>query len=380
MAVNETTETREGHEISTVSSSTSANRENAPALTTAQGQEGNAAKNVQTPSPIRQQPLPQPYPQYQAPYAPYPYQHPQPYPYAQVRVLPPYSKPWTVTKLVLTILTLVFAIVIMALSCALLPEGGDGEGYALFGLPISIASILWNGAELITYAVRARKNVKRGIHPGAHVGLHLCFWIACVFGVFFAVGISISTRSMIRECADYDSDSRYYYNYCDSYGYRDTEYMNNTYLPLTQSVIAFFCMITITHFVLFVLACIDTHKRNLLKPAGVVLPPVPPNGAMYYPPAQVPGAAPYYPYPMPVAPEQVRYAGAPSAPGAPGATEPKTLNPAAAGQNFQPLAGFYAPPPMSQAYQPPTHPAQQSASGSDHEKTVSTPAAAGQAV
>ncbi|KAI1379360.1 hypothetical protein F4677DRAFT_329109 [Hypoxylon crocopeplum] len=390
MALNETsqptTETRDENEISPVDNPASANRDDPRASTTRSRPQGSANEDapplptrptgssiVQPPSPARQQPLPQPYPQYQFPYAPYPYQ-PQPYSYTQpMRMLPPYSKSWTVNKLVLTIISIVLAIVILALACVFLGEGGDAEYTAYYGLPISIAAVLWNGAELITFGVRSRKDVKRGIHPGAHVALHLCFWIACVFAVLITSSIAVSIRSIMMTCSS-AGDSRYgYYSYCDDYHYTDGLYMDNMYLPTLRAMIALFSIATVNHFILFVLACIDTHRRNCLQSAGVIMAP-PPPGSVYYPPPPPAGVPPYYPYPMPMPPRQAHFA-PPNAPAAPG-TEPKTLNANTPAQNYQNLAGFYAPAPPQAS----SSPTRRAASPSNEKAVASSSAPPGQAL
>ncbi|KAI1081807.1 hypothetical protein F5B20DRAFT_58171 [Whalleya microplaca] len=341
--------------VSPVSNSAASSHEQAQATTSDRAQRPVVDDNEvapplptrPTPSPVahslhsQQKPHPQPY---QQSYAPYPYP-PQQYPYGQpVRALPPYSKSWTVSKLVLTILSLVFAVVIMALSCIFAGEGSDAEVTAYYALPISIIAILWNGAELITFCARARKDVKRGIHPGAHVGMHLCFWLACIFAILITIVVYLGILGRMEDCEEYQ-DSRYYsryYGYCSSdYHYQLSGGMTDMYLPTLRAVIALWCLALIDHFVLFVMACIDTHKRNLMKPAGFVMPPCPPG--MYYAPP--PGATPYYPYPMPMPPPQARFAPQPNAESV---ASPPPQNPQAP-QNYQSFAGFYAPPVPPQA-------------------------------
>ncbi|KAI0852751.1 hypothetical protein F5Y00DRAFT_154225 [Daldinia vernicosa] len=400
MASNEnprpTIETRDENEVSSVSSPASATHENATAAPVTRDQPEEPVNGgtpslparpagnptAQPRSPAHQQPLPQPYPQYPSPYGPYAYQ-PQPYQCAQpIRALPPYSKSWTAAKLVLTVFSTIFAIVILALSCAFLGDDGNAEGMALYALPISIAAILWNGAELITFGIRSRSDVKRGIHPGAHVALHLCFWLACVFAVLLTVVISLSVQSTIRECAEEETERYSYYSY--SYCHDDIGlYSNGAYLPMIQAVAAFFGLATIDHFILFVMACIDTHKRNMTRPAGVVLPPMLSAGGMYYPPPPPPpGTTPYYPYPVPMQsfpqpPQQlqagqVRFGPVPNGTGAVAPTAPRA-NPV--GQNYQSLAGFYAPAPPQPSYLP----AQPAADPNNEKAAPSTSAVPGQA-
>ncbi|KAI5868702.1 hypothetical protein GGS23DRAFT_46322 [Durotheca rogersii] len=327
------TETRDGRgNISPVSDPAPANREHTPAPTASSHPRGptdaispvlptrpTANATVQTPPSAHHQPLPQPYQQYPSPYGPYPCV------YMPRRQPPPYSKPWTVTKLILTIAVTLVSIVILALACVFIGERGDGEVTAWYGLPIVIASILWNGAELITYAVRSRGDVKRGIHPGAHVGLHLVFWLVGVFAVLGTATVALSTQRMARFCDDEAGRPYTRWSYCD--GYSSFYYMQNMYIPTLRAMTAMFCLWTLGHFVLFVFACIDTHRRNLAKPAGVVVAPPPPPGAVFYP----------YP-PMPMAPPQAQLA-QPNAAGTP--KGPETSAPPQ--QNYQNLAGFYAP-------------------------------------
>ncbi|KAL7627395.1 hypothetical protein AAE478_001588 [Parahypoxylon ruwenzoriense] len=342
------TEVGDEDEISPVSNPASISHERAPAATTGSSRlqepvnggvpplptRPTGSSIAQAPS-TRQQPLPQPYQQYSLPYAPYPYGQP-------LRVLPPYSRAWTVCKLILTILSTVLSIIILALACVFAGEEGYADFTAWYAIPITVIAILWNGAELITYGVRARKDVKRGIHPGAHVGMHLCFWLASIFAILFTVSLSISVQSTIQHCAEADNDRYSYYSYCDDYYYSNGSYMNDMYLPTLRAMAALFCLSTINHFVLFVFACIDTHKRNLMKPAGIVIPQLPPAG-MYYPPIASPGVAPYYQYSVPMPPQQAHFVPQPSATGASAPNGPQTNAPA---QNYQSVAGFYAPTPV----------------------------------
>ncbi|OTB03280.1 hypothetical protein M426DRAFT_321844 [Hypoxylon sp. CI-4A] len=355
------TETRGDHEISPVSDPVSTNNANTSASTRNQPGETTPPLPFRAAANPATQPPPARHQQSQLPYNPYQYQ--QPYAYPQpIRMVPQYSKPWTASKLVLTILLITFDIIIIALACSLISEGSyDGEGMSLYSLPIAIVSLLWNAAELITYACRSRSSdVKRGIHPGAHVGLHLCFWIVGVFAVFLSVIVDISVQSAILECAEDEDDDHYFYssNYCDEY--RSSFYANGAYISIVRAITAFFCLFTLTHFVLFVLACIDTHRRNMLKPAGLVVPPMAPKGGMYYPPPQAPGVAPYYPYGVPAPPQQAYFTVAPGA-AAPNAPQ---ANPAAQ-QNYQAFAGFYAPAPQ----QSPRSPSQSIPSPTD-EKSI----------
>lgn len=336
-----------------------------------------------------QQPLPQPYPQHQQlPYAPYhPQVLPQPYPsYAQpVRILPPYNQTWTISKLVLTGLSLCWAVVLLALALSIsIKRGyGSGAGLALYAAPIQIIVIVWNLAELITFLVRSLKRKgagaggaeasRRGIHPGAHIAMHLLFWLACVFGIFMSLFMVASVQSESEYCSDESSDdddsssssyrgsssSSDYSNYCDEYADTLTSYTSGL-----RAVLALWCLAIITHFVLFVLACIDTHQRNRLRPAGVVF--AAPGGAPYVaqplPPPQGMFPVPYYPQQQ----QQQAY----MSPALPAASHDGKQQPyPVPQQNYQNLTGFYAPAPAPVPAQAPAQAALQqpgpSVSGGD---------------
>ncbi|KAJ8123054.1 hypothetical protein ONZ43_g906 [Nemania bipapillata] len=283
-------------------------------LVISQSNNGETAPPLpQRPASIRPQPLPQPfYSQHQQVYVPY---NGQPNPqlaYATpVRPLPKQSSAYIATRLGLTALCSVLAIIIIALTSILLSQGTSVASVSLYAYAIVVASIIWNTAELITYCVRLRKQAQRGIHPGAHVGLNLIFWLAGIFAILLTVAIYQSVSYAVQRCAggDDDDDYSYYYGYyCDEY--KPYSYYKWNILPVLRALLAIFALWTINHFVLFVLACIDTHKRNVLKPAAFVMPmPAPntaPTQAVYYP--QQVGTQPqqpmqYYPYPIMVQPQ-----------------------------------------------------------------------------
>ncbi|KAI0117685.1 hypothetical protein GGR51DRAFT_262825 [Nemania sp. FL0031] len=299
------------------------------------------------PASARPQPLPQPfYGQSQQVYIPYAGQPNQQFTYATpVRPLPKLSSPYLATRIGLTVLSSIWGIVIIALTSILLSQGSVVASVSLYAYAVVIASILWNTAELITYCVRLRKQIQRGIHPGAHVGLHLIFWLAGAFSILLTVSIYEAVVYDLRRCErandDDDSDSYSYYGYyCDDY--KPLDYFQSSIVPVLRGLVAIFVIWAINHFVLFVLACIETHKRNAMKPAGFIMPvPAPsavPPQAMYYPQqaGTQPGTQPmqpaqYYPYPVMMQPQSAHL------PGAPVSNEKQ---PAQVDRN---ITGFYAP-------------------------------------
>ncbi|KAH9891432.1 hypothetical protein F4778DRAFT_334406 [Xylariomycetidae sp. FL2044] len=332
----------------------------------------------------------------QTPYVPYPHYPTPPCPAVQTaRVLPPMTQRYVATKLGLTVLSSILGIIIIALSCIFLSARGPAEFVYMYALPIVVAAIVWNTAELITYCVRLRRETQRGIHPGAHVALHLLFWLACALAVLLTVTIFTSSRSQVESCRRYyedDDEDVSYYNggysryYCDDLSTKSLrDYYEWNYLPILRALIAMFCLATLNHFALFVLACIDTHRRNLMRPAGMVFPPQPmPMPAMYYGPPgpPPPGMVPYYPMGM-MPPQQAHMPWAPAPYPVPmsGAQEPNSQGkgPAQA-HNYQSLAGFYgpasapAPAPWAapgHAPAPVQHHASAAAESSSNEKTAS---------
>ncbi|KAI1198104.1 hypothetical protein F5X97DRAFT_323888 [Nemania serpens] len=310
----------------------------------------------QRPTSTHNQVLPQPfYGQQQPIYVPYAGQPNQQLTYVTpVRPLPKQSSAYIATRLGLTALASVWGIIIIALTSILLSDGGIVSFVSLYAYAIVVASIIWNTAELITYCVRLRKQAQRGIHPGAHVGLYLVFWLVGVFALILSVTLYVGVEYDIRSCEDRNSRSSsvdpYYYNsYCDEYD--PITYWKWNVLPTFRGFLAILALWLINHFVLFVLACIDTHKRNTLKPAAFVMPAaaqntVPVQG-VYYP--QQAGAQPmqYYPYPVMMQPQPTRLAGA--------QMQAPITNEKQPAQAHQPLSGFYAPVPGPSAQASSSH-------------------------
>ena len=300
----------------------------------------------QRPAPTSSQPLPQTFHnQTQPVYIPFTSRPNQQLPYVTpVRPLPHQSSAYLVTRLGLTVLSSIWGIIIIALTSILLSQGGSAASVSIYAYAIVIVSIIWNTAELITYCVRLRKEVQRGIHPGAHVGLHLLFWLAGVLATLLSVGIYVGEAASLASCERGDDDDDYYYYYSSSYcdEYQPYDYYKGSVIPVFRALVAIFVLWTISHFVLFVMACIETHKRNSMQPAAFIMPAqamaAGPVQGMYYP--QVAGMQPqpmqYYPYPVVMQPPPpAQLSGAHSQ--TPAMTEKQPAQP---NQN---LAGFYAP-------------------------------------
>ncbi|KAI1327474.1 hypothetical protein F5Y16DRAFT_191007 [Xylariaceae sp. FL0255] len=215
------------------------------------------------------------------------------------RQYPLLNKGWIGTRIALTAISIVLAIIILGLTAAL--TASEWASFvALYGFVIAAVSIIWNSAELITYCVRVRKQTRRGIHPGAHVALHLVFWLVGILAIIFTVFILLSTADYTSYCQnEIEYDEEY-----PEYSYDDDcedqlNSLNNVVYPELIALTVFFGLWLIDHFVLFVLACIETSRRNALKAMNFAMPPsaMAQPQPLYYLPA--PGAAPmpmqYYP-------------------------------------------------------------------------------------
>lgn len=188
-----------------------------------------------------------------------------------------YSRRWNIAKMALRGSDLVSAIIVVALSIYYLFTWYNLWISVIFTLPASGAVFIWEVAELITLCARGGRT---GIHPGAHVGLHLVFWMYLLVGLVF-FGIWGAPRAI-------DDYSYYYYSV-------ETPAAGPAY-----ALMVFMAIMTILNFVLFVRACVETAQINrqartvFMIPAGV-------NGQMAAHPHMSMGYPPQaYMYPMPM--------------------------------------------------------------------------------
>lgn len=210
-------------------------------------------------------------------------------------------------------------------------------------------TILWSGTELITRAVR---HFKRGIHPGAHVGVTLIIWLAAAVVGGFATAITVSAVYYDGYWGSYYCNSSY-----NGYGYSsddDCPEPTGRNAILAASTV-FTWLQFIIYFVIFVLACIETSRHNNAKSRPIMLVPqgawAPETGAVPMPP---PGA--YHAGPPPMAmprqsmvppPQQQQQYQQPTsqpAPTASGALPPQTTNEKGEGSGNQSgVREFYTP-------------------------------------
>lgn len=234
-------------------------------------------------------------------------------------------------------------------------------------------SLAWQIAEFITVCVR-RNYI--GIHPGAHVGVHLILWLALCALIGITGAIVHYDLGDYKDLQSYLDDDDSYSSY---YGYYDVSLSSiRSFLRMEEAELAIAVLLLcvefllkamkqtnksrLCHFTLFILACIETDKRNkaprVPRTVYVVAPP-PGHASVYYAPPPAQGMPQPYPYPpmqfIPQQPEPARVNG-----------DPNPNSNSSSG-----MYGYYAPavPPMhaqneygSSSRQPPQPPVRHSSS------------------
>lgn len=155
--------------------------------------------------------------------------------------------------------------------------------------PQAGASIVWQLAEFITLLVR--RSIYRPIHPGAHVGVHLCLDVLCILVVGSLATLlssSLSNWTVDPECAsnpygDYYNGEAYIW--CDGSSF-DSVSQANRYFHQLEALVAFTTFMSVSHFVLFVMACVEADRRrkygSKAKVVYLVAAPGPVDGRAYY--------------------------------------------------------------------------------------------------
>ncbi|KAI1841809.1 hypothetical protein JX265_009418 [Neoarthrinium moseri] len=269
--------------------------------------------------------------------APYPaHQYSQPGYAPRMRIVP-FSKAWHWTKIAIRAFSLVSCVILIGLSGGLAAHRSY-SGFSLSFLwiiPFAVFTAAWNIAEFITIGACGKRHgsdARRGIHPGAHVGVDLIIWLVGIFSVFVSAVSSVSAQRQLRTCQEYlaekDSDSyRYYYqDYCEG-SYEDLK--TGITIPMLRAITAFLAFVTLIHFVLFVRACVETNQRNHTRANVMMVPPQAYYGA---PVNTIPFGSAY-----PMAPPQAHSTVAQAGPLGEKSTVPHSQN------DHSNLAGFYAP-------------------------------------
>ncbi|KAK0389634.1 hypothetical protein NLU13_3209 [Sarocladium strictum] len=140
----------------------------------------------------------------------------------------------------------------------------------IFMLPPAGVALVWNIAEGICILARGGH---RGIHPGACVGVDLILWLGFCASSFLYLFFGYGW---------------YWYTTKDIFGSRQA-----TYFTLNRTALILGFLEVVVHFVLFVIACVETSKRN--QPATVIV---------YQPPPGMVHAPAYHPQSMIFQPDQ----------------------------------------------------------------------------
>ncbi|KAJ1327626.1 hypothetical protein MN608_06957 [Microdochium nivale] len=193
----------------------------------------------------------------------------QPYTH-ELRLLPPYNKTFSRIKLWLAMLLFAWGASMTTISAIILPEylsilrPVGPENVCFFGIPFGLIDMIWNAAEVLTLCARGSDSIyPRGIHPGAHVGVHLVMWVCSIIGIVLG-SITISNYDQAeRLCRGGDEFNGFYWQFCR--GWTDNRSTFRYLLDYVAALLAASCIMLLLHFTLFVWACVDTHHRNRLS-------------------------------------------------------------------------------------------------------------------
>lgn len=138
-----------------------------------------------------------------------------------------------------------------------------------------------------------------------HIVLDLLF-ILTAASLAISLAYSLANYDIDGDCGNYyNGNGQYVYNYCDWYTF-PSEATAHKYFSLLEALVAFFILMAVSHFVLSVLACVETDRRRKYgkktKVVYLVAAPGPVEGRMYYSQASPPQASdgPLPPPPQPV--------------------------------------------------------------------------------
>ncbi|RYP88808.1 hypothetical protein DL769_000235 [Monosporascus sp. CRB-8-3] len=143
----------------------------------------------------------------------------------------PYSRGWHITKIIFHSFSIIFCIVVLGISIALSLNFYPSPFILLRTIPQAGVALCWSVAELITICARTGQ---RGIHPGAHVALHLLLWLGFCASLGLN-GLSLASMLIYSEYSEY-YDYDYDYDYYDTYGF-------SGYLGAIQALVAFLSLL-----------------------------------------------------------------------------------------------------------------------------------------
>ncbi|ERT00527.1 hypothetical protein HMPREF1624_03900 [Sporothrix schenckii ATCC 58251] len=165
------------------------------------------------------------------------------------------GRKWFFAKAGLEGLSIITGIVVSGISGGVIAAQApyptvNGYFDAALSFPPGILAILWPAAELVTLAVRRN----RGIHPGAHVGIHLIIWLA-------------GTAAGGLVASEYSLDSLFTYWWLSDFSLPVAEKTKGYAHYLTMELALCICLwpLVVVNMILFVRACIECHRRNMRR-------------------------------------------------------------------------------------------------------------------
>ncbi|KAF7562659.1 hypothetical protein G7046_g1463 [Stylonectria norvegica] len=195
----------------------------------------------------------------------------QQYAHQQQPAVVPLNRGWENTKIGLHAIDILFCIIALATTFSLIGKGGDYDFISLVCCPVLVVALIWDIAELIT---RCARKFKAGIHPGAHVALSLLIWM----GAAIVGGIEATSAAYMDY--DYSSNSNCENYNNDTHEYEDCDSSSSGSRPSMIVIATFTCLVWLAHFILFILACIDTSRRNAAARRPIMIV----NGPPYWGP------------------------------------------------------------------------------------------------
>ncbi|KAG6010167.1 hypothetical protein E4U21_007644 [Claviceps maximensis] len=209
---------------------------------------------------------------------PMPYQNNTPGAVTYLTVPHPYQRPTEsksskMSKYFLHGLILAMSVIGVGFAFSLLATGMNADRFSdydyfnyyipsLSAGPVFILAFLWSMTEII---VRCSRKWKAGIHPGAHVGVCLCLWMSAVI-VGALLSLYISSPYIYSDCGVGTSSSG---SSRTSYRHRECQLAAS---PLFVGVAVLTLLVACVEFVIFVLACVDTHLRKKWRRNLVIAP------------------------------------------------------------------------------------------------------------
>ncbi|KAK4126798.1 hypothetical protein N657DRAFT_677529 [Parathielavia appendiculata] len=180
------------------------------------------------------------------------------------------------SKTALRAASLVFLVVIAGIggSLSTMPRLDIAWLILIMVVPGLAVTFIWDIAEVLCILKRGGN---RGIHPGAVVAIDLILWLG-----WLTVGFMLGVLGLMSHAGSYilDYSGSSYTQYGTRYNYNPSKAtpedaaLEREVLGKGRALVAFVGLTVIVHFVLFVIACRETHTRNSMPRTIYVMQPV----------------------------------------------------------------------------------------------------------